>query len=52
VAFVEVGSGRVADVDAGHPKDPVVALAAAADGSALYLVRDRTRTEVWLMTLR
>ena len=52
MAVVDVGTGRVTDVATGSPDVPVVAFTAAADGSALYLVRDRSRSDVWLLRLR
>ena len=49
VALLDLGTREVHDVLPIGPENAVVALAAAQDGTALYVVRERSRADVWLM---
>ncbi|MFN7990414.1 MAG: protein kinase [Thermoanaerobaculia bacterium] len=52
LAFLDAATRRWNDV-LPRPGEPgVIAFAAAPDGSALYVVRERSRTDVWLMRFR
>ncbi len=52
VAFLDLGSRVQHEILPEGRETTAVALAAARDGSALYLVRERGRADIWLMTSR
>ncbi|MBK6407667.1 MAG: hypothetical protein IPF66_23195 [Holophagales bacterium] len=49
VALLDRASGKTFDVLPQDSEPPSVAFAAAPDGSALYLVRERSHSDIWLM---
>lgn len=49
VSLLDRASGKAFDVLPQDSEPSVVAFAAAPDGSALYLVRERSRSDIWLM---
>ncbi len=51
VALLDLGTREVHDVLPIGRENAVVALAAAPDGTALYVVRERSRADIWLMRL-
>jgi len=51
VALLDRETGRTHEVAVPLEGPPVVAFCAAPDGSALYLVRERSASDVWLMRI-
>lgn len=52
LALLDVASRRWNDILPYRDDAAVIAFAAAPDGSALYVVRERSRADIWLMRLR
>ena len=52
IAFLDVGSRVFREVLPREEEPGVVSFAAAPDGSVLYLVREKSRSDVWLMRVR
>lgn len=51
VAFLDLGTRQEHDLHPAGADISIVAFAAAPDGSALYLVRERSRNDIWLMRM-
>jgi Tol biopolymer transport system component len=51
VAFLDLETRQTHELEPAGSDSSIVAFAAAFDGSALYLVRERSRNDIWLMRM-
>ncbi|HMM33665.1 MAG TPA: hypothetical protein PKA62_02895 [Thermoanaerobaculia bacterium] len=51
LAFLDLGTRRIHDLPPEGAGSSLVSFTAAPDGSALYLVRERSRNDIWLMRM-